>query len=163
MPTVNGQALQHALIDVRVAGTAGEFQFLTFKSIEFKIGADKEAVYDAQGQQIGYTIKPMKTTAKLSCNTDEWFPFYDWLQQQASALAAQLQKPIGPLQVEFDVTVTFGAVLAKLKTRRLKSCLINEEAFSSKDDQNVLVQEIPLFVSRIEDENGRSMIEYRKK
>jgi hypothetical protein len=163
MPTINGQALQHALLDLRAAGTAGEFQFATFKSIEFSTTAEKEAVYDSQGQQIQYVIKPMKTAGKLSCNLDEYFAFYDWLQDQAALLSNQVQRPIGPLQVEFDITLTFGAVLANLKTRRLKAAMMTGEAISSKDDQNVLVMEVPLFIARIEDEQGRSVIEYRKR
>lgn len=164
MPFVNGQSYQHALIDLRAAGTGGEAQFTTFRSIDFSSGADKEGVADYQGQQISYTVKPMKTSGKFSLLQDEYGDmFYKWLLQQAAQLSTTMQRPMGIGQVRFDMTVTFGALLTAMMTRRLKGCLLNQEAFSSKDDQAALVMEFPLFITRIEDQDGKAFMEYKKK
>lgn len=163
MPTINGQSYQHATVDLRAAGTGGEIQFQTFKSLDFESGAEKEGVSNSQGEQTGYTHKPTKTAGKFVLLLDEYPAYYAWLMQQAALLRTTYQQPFGPGQVEFDLTVTFGVVLSKLVTRRLKQCLQVKEAFSSKDDQNALVMECPLFVTRVEDDQGRAWMEYRQK
>jgi hypothetical protein len=156
---VNGQAYQHALIDLSSSARQGvPFLHRKFKSLKFSDEGMKEPVYDAHGEQIQYVIKPRKTDGSITMLLDEWDLWRDWLYQQAALLTAQLQRPIGPGQVEFTMTVSVGVTLAASRTRRVRA-MVQKEDFDSDDGQDPLKAEIPLYVIDITDEFGRRFVE----
>lgn len=156
---VNGQFYQHALIDLSSAADVGApFLHRLFSSLEFSDEGAKEAVLDAHGEIAGYVIKPRKTDGKIKMKTNEWDQWRDWFYQIAAVLSAQIQRPMGPGQVEAVLTVRVGVTLAASRTRRVR-CMVQSEAFTSSDDQNPLETEIPLFVLDITDEQGRRFVE----
>lgn len=157
--SVNGQALQHALIDLAsLAPTGVPFMHRQFSAISFSDSGEKEAVYDSRGEIVGYVIKPRKTDGKVKMKQGEWNLWRDWFMTQASLLSAQLARPCGPGQVEVTMTLSCGVTLATQMTRRIR-CMIQQEAFDSTDDQNALEVEVPLFVMDITDELGRRFVE----
>jgi hypothetical protein len=160
MSTINGQQYQHANLNFQVSGTGAPYVFAMFKSVNYKIGAKKEAVRDYQGQIVGYTIKESEAEFSVTMLLSEWFKFRDWLRLQAVAISAQLQKPIGIGQVAFDATCQYGPTLLTRKLDRLVGCMVNEEARKSSDDQNALEVEVPFFVMDIVDNNGNRFVVY---
>jgi len=157
MPTVNGQQHQHALIDLASAARVGApFLHRQFSAISFSDAGEKEAVMDSRGAIIGYVIKPRKTDGKVKLKQAEWVLWRTWFLTQAALLAAQLQRPMGPGQVE--ITMTLASGIANPMTRRIR-CMIQQEAFDSTDDQNPIEVEVPLFVMDITDENGKRFVE----
>lgn len=163
MPSINGRELQHALVSLQAtcaATGAPNFTFKFFKSVNYKNAGKKEAVRNKQGQQTTYVIKPEETDAGTTTLLSEWFRFRDWLRQQASIIATQLQAPCGIGQVEFELTVTYGQVIASLQTDRLVTAMVQEEGRKSDDNQNALECEIPLFVLTISDDKNNHFIEY---
>jgi len=164
MPSINGRELQHALVNLQatcaVTG-APAFTFKFFKALKYKNGAKKEPVRNKQGQMVSYVIKEEETDASLTTLLSEWFSFRDWLRQQAAIIASQVQAPIGIGQVEFELTVTYGQVLAKLKTDRLLTAMVQEEGRDSSDNQDPLAAEIPLFTLTISDDQNNHFIEYQ--
>ena len=157
--SVNGQFYQHALIDLASSARAGApFLHRLFSGLSFSDAGEKKAVHDAHGEIVGYTIQPRDTDGKIVLKLKEWDLWRDWLFQQAALLAAQLGRPMGPGQVEITMTVSCGVTLAASRTRRLR-CMVQKEVFDSKDDQNPLEAEIPLFVMEITDEQGRRFVE----
>lgn len=156
---VNGQFYQHALIDLASNADVGvPFIHRLFSSLSFSDEGAKEAVMDASGEIVGYVIKPRKTDGKVKMKMNEWDLWRDWLFQQATLLSAQLQRPVGPGQVELTLTVSVGATLAASRTRRVR-CMIQGEPFESTDDQNALEVEAALFVMDITDEQDRRWVE----
>lgn len=156
---VNGQAMQHALIDLASSARVGApFLHRQFSAISFSDAGEKEAVYDSRGAIVAYVIKPRKTDGKTKLKQGEWNLWRDWFMTQAALLATQLQRPMGPGQVEITMTLSCGVTLASSMTRRIR-CMIQQEAFDSTDDQNALEVEVPLFVIDITDELGRRFVE----
>jgi hypothetical protein len=156
---VNGQAMQHALIDLASNARVGvAFLHRQFSAISFSDSGEKEAVLDSRGEIIQYVIKPRKTDGKVKMKQQEWNLWRDWFMTQAQLLAAQLQRPVGPGQVEVTMTMSCGVTIASQMTRRIR-CMIQQEAFDSTDDQNPLEVEVPLFVMDITDELGRRFVE----
>lgn len=156
---VNGQAMQHALIDLSSSARVGApFLHRQFSAISFSDAGEKEAVYDAKGEIIAYVLKPRKTDGKVKVKQLEANLWRDWFMQQAALLSAQLQRKIGPGQVEFTMTLSCGVTLASSMTRRIRA-MIQQEAFDSTDDQNPLEVEFPLFIMDITDELGRRFVE----
>jgi hypothetical protein len=156
---VNGQAFQHALIDLASAARVGvPFVHRQFSAISFSDAGEKEAVYDARGEIVAYVIKPRKTDGKVKLKQKEWNAWRDWFMTQAQLLVAQLQRPVGPGQVEITITLSCGVTLASSMTRRIR-CMIQQEAFDSTDNQNPLEVEVPLFVMDVTDELGRRFVE----
>lgn len=156
---VNGQGFQHALINLTSSARQGApFLHRLFSSFSFSDEGAKEAYYDSHGEQAGYTIKPRKTDGKIKMKLQEWGLQLDWLRQQAILLSAQLQRPVGPGQVEVTATLSVGATLATSRTRRIRY-MVQQDAFDSSDDQNVLEVEIPLFIMDVTDELGRRFVE----
>ena len=164
MSTVNGQEFQQGLMNFDALGTGSRFSFTTFRSLEFEDMVEKEAVGDYQGQQISYVIKPQKTSASTKILTSELVTFFAWLRAEADRLSQQVNRPIEPGQVAFDVTVMCGPTLNNLTyKRRLKTVLVQKDKFSSSDDQKALETELPLFVLKITDENGREFMGWKKR
>ncbi len=159
--SVNGQELQHALVTLQATRSGAPFSFAKFKSVKYKTGASKDPVTDSQGQQVSYTIKAQKIEGSISMLLSEWFRFRQWLRTEAAAIQAQVQQPIGILQVEFDLTVQYGATIATLQKDQLKGAMIQEEPRDSSDNQEALVVEIPLFILQITDDKGNSAMAYR--
>lgn len=156
---VTGQAMQHALIDLASNARVGApFLHRQFSSINFSDSGEKDPVLDSRGEVIGYVIKPRKTDGKIKMKQGEWNLWRDWFMTQAVLLSAQLQRPVGPGQVEITLTLSCGVTLASQMTRRIR-CMIQSEAFDSTDDQNPLEVEVPLFVMDITDELGRRFVE----
>lgn len=156
---VNGNFMQHALIDLTSSARQGAaFPHRLFEAISFSDEGAKEAVLDAHGEIVGYVIKPRKTDGKIKLKQNEWNLWRDWFYQQAAFLTAQLQRPCGPGQVEFTMTLSCGVTIASQMTRRIRA-MIQQESFDSSDDQNPLAVEIPLFVMDVTDELGRRFVE----
>jgi hypothetical protein len=156
---VNGQFYQHALIDLSSQARAGApFMHRLFSALSFSDEGEKEAVLDSRGEIVGYVIKPRKTDGKVKMKLVEWDRWRDYLYQQAALLSAQLNRPMGPGQVELTMTVSVGVTLAASRTRRVR-VMVQKEDFDSSDDQNALEIEIPLFVMDVTDEQGRRFVE----
>jgi hypothetical protein len=156
---VNGQAMQHALINLSSSARVGSpFLHRQFSAISFSDEGAKEPVYDSTGAIIGYVIKPRKTDGKVKLKQGEWNLWRDWFMTQAALLSAQLQRPMGPGQVEVAMTLTCGVTLATSMQRRIR-CMAQREAFDSTDDQNPLEVEVPLFIMDITDQLGRRFVE----
>lgn len=156
---VNGQSYQHALIDLTSSARQGApFLHRKFKTLKFSDEGEKEAVLDHRGEIVSYVIKPRKTDGSVSMLLEEWDQWRDWLFQQAALLSVQLQRPTGPGQVEFTMTVSVGVTLAASRTRRVRA-MVQKEDFDSDDGQDPLKIEVPLFVMDITDDQGRRFVE----
>lgn len=160
MPAViNGQGWQHALIDLTSNAKQGiPFLHRLFSSISFSDEGAKEAYYDSLGAIAGYTIKPRKTDGKIKMKLQEWQDELTWLRTQAALLSVELGRPCGPGQVEITATLSCGATLSTSMTRRIRY-MVQQDAFDSTDDQNVLEIEIPLFIMDVTDEFGQRFVE----
>lgn len=157
--SVNGQFYQHALIDLSSSARQGApFLHRLFSALSFSDEGPKEPVHDSRGEIVGYVIKPRKTDGKVKMKMKEWDLWRDWFYQQAALLSTQLQRPVGPGQVEVTMTVSVGVTLAASRTRRVR-CMVQGEAFESTDDQNPLDVEVALFVLDVTDEQGRRFVE----
>ena len=157
--SVNGQFYQHALIDLSsVAEQGTPFQHRLFSSLKFSDEGMKEAVLDARGEIVGYVVRPRKTDGSISMKMKEWDLWRDWLYQQASQISAQLQRNVGPGQVEFTMTVKVGATPATSRERRVRA-MVQKEDFDSSDNQDAINVEVPLFILDISDTQDRRFVE----
>lgn len=159
--SVNGQAYQHALIDLQAVVTGAPFYFSKFKSLKYEDGAEKSPVHDSQGQQVQYVIKEQKTDGSMSMLLSEWYDFREFLREQTVALSAQLGRPVGIGQVEFELTVQYGQTALTKKVDRLLGAMVQREPRDSNDNQDALIVEIPLFILAITDNLNNSFIQYR--
>lgn len=157
--SINGQYYQHALIDLASSARQGaSFQHRMFTSLKFSDEGMKEAVLDQRGEIIGYVVKPRKTDGAVSMKMIEWDLWRDWLYQQAALLSAQLQRQVGPGQVEFTMTVSVGATPATSRVRVVRA-MVQKEDFDSSDNQDPINVEVPLFIMDVTDRDGRRFVE----
>jgi len=162
MPTINGREWQHATMGLflapLVAGApAAAIKPTTkFKEISYKDAAEKKHVHDAQGEVCSYTIDPRKPDGKLVYLLSAW----DEIRSALSSVALSLQCGIG--QLEMLGTVIYGVNTVHTRTDVVKF-MFQDEGTDSKDDQEALVQELPLFVidvKRAVDTQGAQFMAY---
>lgn len=155
MSTFQGQEYQHALIDVQLnlPGVA-PIKSVTFSALAGKVGAEKEAVYDSQGNIIAYVIKNKKIDASTSMLLSEWRR----IRSQMVQIGALLVPQQSVLQIAMDWTITYGNSILNYRTDTWRGVMVQEDPLDSKNDQNVLEAALPLFVQEIQPDGQPSII-----
>lgn len=158
----DGRELQHASVRFQAMSKGTTLPFFTLRSIKLSDTAEKEHVYDSQGQAVSYVIKPHKPALSMSLLSSEWKLGWDYFTQRAIEIENETQEPTGVGQVEFSSLLEIGLGSKKIK-RKIVTCLVVTDQYDSKDDQAALVTEVPIFCLRILDENDRTLIRFRRR
>jgi hypothetical protein len=135
--TVNGAEYQHANVGLELAISGDTKEVKTFKDISYEFSAETKATNNAEGDIDGWTMDNLKTTGAITMRLSEWFEIKKWAAEQVPEL--------GILQIEFRVTVTFGPRLDNLKKDAF-TMKFQKEMRKSTDNQDVLVNDIPIFI-----------------
>lgn len=146
---INGQELQHALVDLRMATAAGTdgggggapIQVSTFSALSYSVEVKKHAERNDQGQIVRHVFDEQTIEASVEMLRSEW------LTLRAQLLAGN--PGLGILQVRMDWTVSYGASISNLTTDRLLGVMFERDPFESTSDQAALVVTIPLFVTDV--------------
>lgn len=159
MPTINGQDFQHAQITASVdTGASAPFTLNSFSGLSHKVTAKKNPVRDSQGNIRGFTIGQKETEGQITLLQSEWVLTRRLILQAIPVLPNGLQA--GILTVQFNLNVTYGNSLNNLFSDQLIGVMFDSDAFDSKDDQNALQKDVPLFITDVI-LDGRSPIYYR--
>jgi hypothetical protein len=151
MPTIQGQEFQHGTIDLKIAAAGGApIASVTFTKIDGKNAAPKKPVQDSQGQVKSFTVDGQVITANCSMLFSE----YRYIRSQL----LQQNPQLGILQIVMDWTITFGNQLSNLRTDTWNGVMFQEDPFSSQNDQNALVVDLPLFVQAMKPDGVASII-----
>lgn len=143
MSTINGQDYQHSLIDLNFNTPNGNtLKALTFTALSYKPSAEKKPVRDSQGQIIRYTISNQSIDASLSLLRSEWVVLRP---QLLNLFGGQL----GILQIQLDLSVVYGNSVLNYQTDTLQGVMFQSDGFDSKNEQNALEVELPLFVQSV--------------
>lgn len=144
--TINGQDFQHAQIQFSVDTQQGApFTINSFSALSYKATAKKNPVRDSQGNIRGYTVGQKETQGQFSALHSEWVGTRRLILAAIPILPSGLRA--GILTVQFNLNVTYGNSLSNLFTDQLLGVMFDEDAFDSKDDQQAIAKDVPLFIT----------------
>ena len=147
MPGIDGREYQLATMEVDFVGAVSTFTFESFRDIQYKIAAPKEAVKDHRGKNRGYTVKDEDTTGpSMRCLQSEWKEFKVWAAAQPNA------KPVGLM--EFSARISYGNDPSNLMEDTLDGVMFQEEGRKAGADQQALEVELPLFILHVHPHGG---------
>jgi len=159
MPSINGQDFQHAQIQLSLdTGQSAPFTINSFSALSYKVTGKKIPVRDSQGNIRGFTVGQKETQGQLSLLQSEWVLDRRLILAAIPTLPNGL--PAGILTVQFNFNVTYGNALNNLFSDQLIGVMFDEDAFDSKDDQNAISKDVPLFITDML-LDGKSPIYYR--
>jgi hypothetical protein len=159
VPSINGQDFQHGQITASVdTGASVPFTLNSFSALSHKVTAKKNPVRDSQGNIRGFTIGMKETEGQLSLLQSEWVLTRRLILQALPTLPSGLQA--GILTVQFNLNITYGNSLSNLFSDQLLGVMFDADAFDSKDDQNAITKDVPLFITDMI-LDGKSPIYYR--
>lgn len=159
MASINGQDFQHAQIQLSLdTGVSVPFTLNSFSALAYKMTAKKNPVRDSQGNIRGFTVGQKENEGQVSILQSEWVGVRRQILQALPTLPSGLQA--GILTVQFNFNVTYGNSLTSLFSDRLTGVMFDADAFDSKDDQNAIAKDVPLFITDMI-LDGKSPIYYR--
>jgi len=146
MAGINGREYQHSTLSLNLVGLASTFTFETFRGVQYKVAAPKEAV-KSKGRNVGHVVKEEDTSGPtMTVLQSEWKSFRAWFASNYPG------KKLG--LISFDAELNYGDDPTDLMTDGWEGMMFQEDARNVTPDQNALEVALPLFIKHIHPHGG---------